>query len=495
MRITLERINNQNSFELLFKPRNVVIFEATPKISFFIAGFIRQGFNLENLYLISFREKEIMGVKCFKSIDDVPVDKIDLLILSVRREILIQFLQEILSKKKVNYIHIFTAGTGESDERGIMIEREIKDILDSYENTRAIGPNCMGLYSPRGNIAYYSSFPLEMGNIGLIFQSGDLHSKMVKFGSRRYNLKFSIGISIGNCIDIQISELLQFFNNDKETDVICVYFEGFSVLHPQEGKKLLKVLKKMDKPVLFMRGGMTERGQKAVLTHTGSLATKQNIWEAIFKQCSIIEVSPSVDDLVDYVYLFSNYIQRFKNVNRKVIYPENKNALVILWSGGFGILATDSLTELGMELPYFEGETLQKLREIYPVKIGSLTNPFDLPWITHSKIFIDVSKAAIGKNINLVIVETDAWRDMEDAKFKGYYKNLLELKQHVESLDKVFIIILHHYPSESRNIFHKKLMNDNFLVYPSIDSAGKAFLALYNYGKKKIQLKLIENLQ
>jgi len=484
MRINLETTNNQDSFKFLFEPKNVMIIEAKPKNAFFIGGFIRQGFQLENLYLISPTNDQILGVKCYKSIDEIPIKQIDLVILSVRREVLIQSLQEILSKKKVNFIHIFTAGTGESDEVGIMIEREIKDILDNYKNTRAIGPNCMGLYSPRGKIAYYSSFPLERGNIGLIFQSGDLHSKMIKFGSRRYNLKFSIGVSIGNSIDIQISELLKFFNSDEATDLICIYFEGFSILHTQEGKKLLKVLKQMNKPVLFMRGGKTPRGQKAVLTHTGTLATTQIIWKAIYKQSSLIEVSPSLDELIEYAYLFSNYFQRFKKANRPIVYPENKNALVILWSGGFGILATDSLIELGIDLPYFEGETLQKLKEIYPVKIGSLTNPFDLPWVSHSKIFLDVCKAAVGKNVDLVIVETDAWRAMEEPKFIGYYKNLLELKQHVESLDKIFIIILHDYPSESRKKFYNMLTNDNFLVYPTIDSAGKAFLALHEYGKK-----------
>jgi len=484
MRITLDKKNNQTSFELLFKPRNVVIFEAKPKISFFIGGFIRQGFNLDNLYLISPNNEEILDVKCYRSISEIPINTIDLLILSVRRELLIDTIENILSIKKVKFIHIFTAGTGESDEIGIKIELQIKQVLDRYPDTRAIGPNCMGLYSPLGKIAYYPSFPLERGNISLVFQSGDLHSRMIKFGSRKYNLKFSLGVSVGNCVDIQISELLQFMNKDKETDLICVYFEGFPPLHRQEGKKLLEVIKRMKKPVLFMRGGKTERGQTAVLTHTGSMATKHNIWDGIFKQSFLIEVPPSLEELIDYAYLFSKYIQWSKKTNKKIIYPENKRALVILWSGGFGILATDILTELGIELPYFEGETLQKLKEIYPVKIGSLSNPFDLPWITQSKTFLDVSKAAIDKNIDLIIVETDAWREVEGEEFKAYYKNLSELKQHVESLGKVFIIILHQYPSKSREIFYKKLISDNFLVYPTIESAGKAFLALYEFGRK-----------
>ena len=485
----MEINNKKRSLDRLFKPENVVIYKVNQRISFFVEGFIRQGFDLDKLFLISTKEKEILGVRCYNTIEDIPEDNIDLLILSIRRELLIESLEQILSKKKVRFIHIFTAGTGEFDDLGIEIERKLKALLDNYKFTRAIGPNCMGLYSPRGKTAYYSSFPVERGKIGLIFQSGDLHSKMIKFGSRRYNLRFSIGISIGNCIDIQISEILEYLNNDGETDVICVYFEGISPFYKNEGKKLFNILKKMKKPVLFMRGGRTSRGQTAVLTHTGAIATKSDIWGAIYKQTPTIEVPPSLDELIEYTFLFSNYISRYRTLKKSIIYPTKKRALVILWSGGFGILATDTLIELGLELPYFEGDALEKLKEIYPIKVGSLSNPFDLPWITHQKVLVEVCKSAINENFDLIMVETDAWKDMEGERFKGYYNNLLELREYVESLNKVFIIILHQYPSESQAKFSQLLLNDNFIVYPTIEAAAKSFLKLYEYGKKLSKLK------
>ena len=473
-----------HSLNTLFNPSNVVIYDAKQNISFFIQGFKRQNYDFDKVYLISSKVEELLGLKCYKTFEEIPEDTIDLLILSVRRDLLIQSLNDVLSKKKVKFIHIFTAGTGEFDDLGQEIERQTKEILDNYPHTRAIGPNCMGIYSPRGKTAYYSSFPVESGNIGLIFQSGDLHSKMIKFASRRYNLRFSIGISAGNCLDIQISELLEFLNQDDETDVISVYLEGFSPFHKNEGRQLFETLKKMKKPVLFMRGGKTRRGQRAVLTHTGALATKSSIWEAIYKQTPVIETPSSLDELIDYLYLFSCYISKFKKTKKNMIYPVGKRALIILWSGGFGILATDVLTELGIELPLFEGKTLKKLKDIYPIRVGSLSNPFDLPWVTHQKILVDVSKAAIDDNIDLVIIETDAWRDLEGERFKGYYENLLELRNHVESLNKIFIIILHQYPSKSLKIFYKMLISDNFIVYSTIEIAAKSFLKLYEFGKK-----------
>jgi len=400
----------------------------------------------------------------------------------------LKLLKKFYQKKKIKFFHIFTAGTGEADDVGIDIEKQLKKILNRFSDTRAIGPNCMGLYSPKGKIAYYSSFPVESGNISLIFQSGDLHSKMVKFGSSRYNLRFSKGVSVGNCVDIQISELISYFNEDVDTDIICVYQEGFSPFYKEEGKRLLGVLKKMKKPVLYMRGGKTIRGQTAVLTHTGAIATSKNIWKAIFKQTPAIEVRSSLDELIDYTWMFYKHFNYFKTSKKPIMYPENKRALVILWSGGFGILATDSLTELGFDLPHFTGEALEKLKAIYPSKIGSLANPFDLPWVISKKEYLDVCKAAIDDNIDFVIVETDAWKDVESDHFKGYYYNLKEIKKHVESLNKVFTIILHEYPSKSRKQLYDMLIADNFLVYPNIDIAAKSFLKVYEYGNKQKSL-------
>lgn len=489
----MNKNNSIPSLDILFNPRNIAIFEAKENISFFLKGFKRQNYDFEKIYLISSKHDEFFGLRCYRSFDTIPEDTIDLLILSVRRDFLINSLKDILSKKRVNFIHIFTAGTGEFDELGLEIERQLKEIIENYPHTRAIGPNCMGLYSPRGKTAYYPSFPIERGNIGLIFQSGDLHSKMIKFGSRRYNLRFSIGVSIGNCIDIQISEILRYLNQDEETDVICVYFEGFSPFHKNEGKFLLNVLKKMKKPILFMRGGKTKRGQKAVLTHTGALATSGSIWDAIYKQTLTLEIPSSLDELIDYLYLISSYFKRFKKNKQDIVYPKNKRALVILWSGGFGILATDTLTELGIELPLFKGKTLEKLKEIYPIRVGSLSNPLDLPWLTHQKVLAEVSKAAIDESIDLVIVETDAWRDLEGERFKGYYKNLLEMRRHVESLNKIFIIILHQYPSDSLSIFYNMLIKDSFIVYSTIEIAAKSFLKLYEIGKKLEQALIIQS--
>ncbi len=486
-------IKKNIDLDSLFKPKTVAIYGASEGSKHFVGGMESQGFDKNKIYLINPSRDELFGLKVYKSIKEIPEEEIDHLIVSIRRDKLVQSLKEILSQKKINSIHIFTAGTGEFDDEGIKIEKEIFEILNNEEiNTRAIGPNCMGVYCP-GHLAYLKSFPQEPGNIGLIFQSGDLTSRLIKFGNLRHGLNYSKVVSIGNTVDLQVSEVLEYFNYDEETEIIAVYFEGFSSFHPREGRKLLNTLKKMRKPVLFMRGGETKRGQTAVLTHTGTIGTKQKIWEAVFKQTSMIKVPTSLNSILDYIYIFYKYINRFKKSGIKfneIPYPQGKNTLVILWSGGFGILATDTLTKLGLNLPNFKGETLEKLKKIHPIKIGSLCNPLDLPWIESSKEYFEISKVAILENIDLVIIETDAAKNFKQTKhFPGIYSNLKKIKEFVESLNKVLILILYQYPSPHRKEYYDMLIEEGFIVYPTLPQAAKAYLALYEYGQKMKVLK------
>ncbi|TFG28103.1 MAG: hypothetical protein EU532_06040 [Promethearchaeota archaeon] len=492
MKFLMATDNNKISLDGLFKPKNVAIYEAKEKFAYFIEGFKTQGFNLENLYLISPTEEELFGIKCYKSIDDIPTGTIDLLILAVRREILIQTLKEILSKKKVNFIHFFTAGTGEYDEIGLKIEDELKHLLDyKYRDVKAIGPNCMGVYCPKGKNSYLPIFPTESGIIALVFHSGDLCSRTIMYGNIRYNLKFSKGASIGNCVSLQVSDFLEFLNQDDETEIICIYFEGFTRYTDKEGRKLFNILKNMRKPVLFLRGGKTKRGQTAVLTHTGSLGTDESIWQAIYKQTPLIEVGSSLDELIDYIFMFNTFYKNNRNLALKEqinIYPKGKNALVILWSGGLGIIDTDTLIELGVNLPLFNDKTKEKLLKIYPVKIGSLSNPLDLPWISRSEGYLDLCKAAISENVDLIIMHSDP-RRRDKKSFEDYYSLLKEIKEHVESLKKTLILIVPEYPDNWRKKYYQMLIRDGFIVYPELERAAKSFLAFYEHGQKLRRLK------
>ena len=478
---------NPISLDYLFKPQTVAMFGASERFEYFFTGLKQQNFDHSNLYLINPRKEEVFGMKCYKSVSDLPVDTIDHLIIAVGRGRIIQSLKDMLTQKKIRTIHIFTAGLGESDEEGLVIEKELYDIINGDGvKTRFLGPNCMGVYSVPGHLSYEEDLPTEPGNISLVFQSGDLHSQVLRVSHNRYDLKFSKGVSCGNCLDLQISDFLHYYNNDKDTDLVGVYFEGFSKYHKNEGKTLLNTLKAMKKPVLFINGGSTDRSQKAALSHTGSIGTNQNIWKGIVKQTPVINVPTSLDDLVDYFYLFDKVIKRYKQKNEMVIYPKGKNALLVLWSGGFGIIDTNTLTEIGLKVPYFEGEVLEKLMKIHPIVLGSVKNPLDLPWISGTKEYVDLAKVAIAEgNIDIVMIETGASDDYAQSDFfKRHVNNLIQIKDFTESLNKIFVLILPNYRGKVREMYFDMLGKEGFITFPSVRRAGKAFLALHEYGRK-----------
>jgi len=484
------------SLDFLFKPRNVVIFEAKEKLGYFIGGFRSQGYNLDKLFLISPTKDELFGIKCHKSLDEIPIDTIDLLILAVRREYLIESLNDITAKKKVNFIHIFTAGTGEFDEIGLNIEFQLKEFFDNHVEIRAIGPNCMGIYCPTGHSAYLPMFPTDEGNIGLIYHSGDLHSRVIEYGYSRYRLTFSKGASIGNCVSLQVADFLDYYNKEEEINIISVYFEGFPRYQKFEGRRLFNLAKSMRKPILFLRGGITKRAQTAVLSHTGSLGTSDRVWKAVYKQTPLIEVGSSLDEMVDDMFIFHNFFKKYRNLPLKEQikkYPQGKNALVILWSGGLGILDTDTLTKIGINLPLLDENAIERLRKVYPISIGSLNNPLDLPWVSRTQQYLDLCKAAITENVDLVILHTNAWGGRNKERFEKYFNNLKQIRDYTESLGKTLILILAETPHKYRNDYYELLINHDFIVYPTLERGANSFLKLYEFGKKLERLNKEDN--
>jgi hypothetical protein len=126
----------------------------------------------------------------------------------------------------------------------------------------------------------------------------------------------------------------------------------------------------------------------------------------------------------------------------------------------------------------------------YPLKIGSLNNPLDTPWISRSKGYADLCKAAISENIHLVVMHSDSLR--RGRTHDIYYNNLKAIRDYVESLNKVLILILPEYPDNSRKRYYKQLIEDGFIVYPDLRRAAKAFLAFYQHGQQLKRMTKIE---
>ncbi|NJE30087.1 CoA-binding protein [Thermococcus sp. 18S1] len=225
---------------------------------------------------------------------------------------------------------------------------------------RVIGPNCAGIFGVHGK--FFGSFEVRVkpGGLALISQSGAFGGAALAMGNDE-GIGFSAFVSYGNASDLNESDFLEYFADDENTKVIALYIEGV-----KDGRRFLKALRYAAgrKPVIILKAGKSASGAKAAASHTGSLAGSYEIYRAAFRQAGAIEVE-EMEELFDAAKAFEMYAKAGKRV------------AVITNSGGPGVLATDKLERLGLEIAKLSEETVNELRSFLPPQC-STRNPIDL---------------------------------------------------------------------------------------------------------------------
>jgi len=239
------------------------------------------------------------------------------------------------------------------------LERELIEKAKKH-GVRIIGPNCAGIFGVHGK--FFGSFEVRVspGGLALISQSGAFGGAALAMGNDE-GIGFSAFVSYGNAADLNESDFLEYFADDENTKVIALYIEGV-----KDGRRFLKALcyASERKPVIVLKAGKSASGAKAAASHTGSLAGSYEIYRAAFKQTGAIEVE-EMEELFDAAKAFEMYSRAGKRV------------AVITNSGGPGVLATDKLERLGLEIARLSDETVEELRSFLPPQC-SVRNPIDL---------------------------------------------------------------------------------------------------------------------
>ena len=312
------------------------------------------------IWLVSKSGEEVLGHKIYRNLLDIP-EPVDYVILAVPLRAVPEVLKEC-AQKGVKGVTIFTSGYSElGTEEGRQREKEVKDIVHSM-SFRVFGPNCMGLMSPRIGFAFMPTVDRLPGNVGFVSQSGGV-AITVYTAAVHAGVGFSKMFSFGNAVDISPYELLDYFETDQETDVVGMYIEGTS-----DGEYLLESLRRLaeKKPVVAVKGGRSIEGSRAVSSHTGALAGKDEIWDAAFRQANVVAVD-TLEDLEATLSVFSKSPQ-----------PRSPNVGIIAISGGTSVIYTDLCVERGLRVPPSSRETVAKLRTLVRGVGNSVANPIDL---------------------------------------------------------------------------------------------------------------------
>jgi len=400
--------------------------------------------------------------------------EVDYVIVAIPRQSVLELLDDCVAKN-VKAVQFFTAGFSEMDaQQGRKLEEQMLERA-RRGRIRIIGPNCIGVYCPEHGIPFLVGMPGESGSVGFVSQSGGIATKLATIGIARH-INYSKGVSFGNGIDLNASDLLQYLAADPKTKVIAAYLEG-----TRDGTRLFNTMKEVArvKPLVVWKGGRTEAGAQAALSHTGSLVSSSAIWSAMLKQAGAIEVS-SLEELTDALLVF----QQFGHL-------QGPRAAIIggLADGGGGnsVAAGDACMENGLKVPTLSSETREKLSELLGEVGGIFGNPVDVSQAQFrglAALFQAIDLVAADAVIDIVLIQQDI-----DILLPIYSREgLEEINEFLIELgrrqNKPIVVVLPSGSAEPERLqIEQKLLAASVPVFCSMERAAKAIYRLGQYSR------------
>ena len=350
--------------EKLFKPRTIAIVGASRNAQKIggttLKNILKNNFK-GKIYAVNPHAKEIMGVPSYPSLLDIP-DEIDQVVISVPADLVPDVIEQA-GKKGVKVASIITAGFKEAGRAEL--EEKIVQIARKY-GLRILGPNIFGVvYTPESLNATFGPEKIYPGKTAFITQSGALGIALMAWTVME-EIGLSSIVSIGNMADLDVTDIAKFFAEDENTRVITLYIEGIST---GRGKDFVKEYKEIvrKKPVITLKAGRSERGTRAIASHTGSLAGSDKMYNAAFKQTGVLRAN-DIEQLFDWAKMMASI---------REIKISGDGFVLITNGGGMGVMATDAAEFNGLPLLVPPEDLENEFRKHMPW-FGSPHNPVDL---------------------------------------------------------------------------------------------------------------------
>ncbi|MDG2303170.1 MAG: CoA-binding protein [Candidatus Binatia bacterium] len=317
-------------FRPLFEPRGIIIAGASShpgKFGFVAAhNILSEGFPGE-VFLTNRDGAEILGRQTLTSIDDVPEGAADLVFVCTPQKTLPDLLRSCAAKG-VKAAFVTTAGYGELGEEGKQAEKDLVDLCAELD-ILLLGPNGQGVISTPAKLCAQIVAPFPpRGNIAIASQSGGFVQAF-----QNYAVKTGVGISravsAGNCAATNVEDYLEYFAADPETAVSLIYIEGI-----EDGRRFYDTVKRAaaEKPLVVLKGGATSGGQRAAASHTGALATDDNVFDGMCRQAGLTRAT-SVEEAFELAASFATHPL-----------PRGGNVFVLTTAGGWGVVTADRIT-------------------------------------------------------------------------------------------------------------------------------------------------------
>lgn len=350
-----------NRFMRFFRPRSVAVIGASRepgRVGYAVIKNLIDGGYKGKIYPINPRAAEILGLKCYPDIREVPDPEVDSALISIPAAMVPDVIPS-LAEKKVPVAVVVSSGFAETGNPEL--QEKLVRMARQY-GVRIIGPNTYGIYSPWYNLSLSFTIPYEhKGGLAVVAQSGGVG--IASFGFARWKKAgISINVGLGNMSDIDHADLLWYFYADEHTKAISFHMESI-----KDGKKFIETAKIVSKkkPIVVLKAGRTGYGEKAAKSHTAALTASDEVINAAFKKAGVIRVY-ALDELFD--------------VGRSLAMlppPKGENVFIITMAGGLGVLLCDAAADNNLHLMEAPQDLVDEFKKFVP-PFGAFGNPMDI---------------------------------------------------------------------------------------------------------------------
>lgn len=365
--------------EKFFYPRSMVVIGASVKrlnLGHIIVLNNRQHGYHGNIYGVGREEGDIAGAPVFNSVEKIP-EVPDVAIIISPAQTVPEFM-EACGKKGIKRIVIESGGFSEYSEGQNVLEEKVLEIADRY-GIRFIGPNCIGTINFDIKMMMpFGFFPRTVpgGRVAMIVQSGGVGgSYLGEFGDNAIVPgKFA---AVGNKLQIDEVDVLEYLLNDDKTDIVAMYLEGF-----KRGKAFFDLAIQSDKPLIVLKSNRSNLTAKIAQSHTTALSADDAVVDGAFRQTAVIRVEDDID-----------FINAVKIIRLPLM--KSRRVAVLSRSGGHAVMSVDACAKFGFTLVDFPPAFIENLKTIYNTRVIAHQNPLDLGEIFDYTIFTHILEEAL----------------------------------------------------------------------------------------------------
>ena len=426
----------------------------------------KQGWG-NRLFLVNPGGGELHGQPVYKRVQDVP-SPVDLAIVIVPAEAVPGVMEDV-GERGIRNIILETAGFAEIGEKGVVLQERVKALAMQY-GMRVIGPNCVGVVNTENRFCSVEIMEesLTPGPLSIIAQSGVFGNILLDY-LPQYGLFVSKAVTLGNRVDVDESDVLDYLDCDPATRVIMIYLEGTA-----NGRRFMESLARVTKkkPVLILKSGRTTAGKQATASHTGSLSGRDNIYGAAFAQAGAIRAE-SLSQLIDLARVFTTQPL-----------PQGNRLGIITTSGSLGALSTDVAVSSGLTVPPLSSWMVNQARERSPEWMN-VKNPLDIgPSGIYSQLLpMLLADPEIDMVLAIMVIPWEAVRNFKTAGFsvRDWFGDVASIRERSPHKPLVGVVVGHpEYVDEIASLGGRSLP-----IFTSPEAAAQALAALWTYSRAR----------